>query len=126
MNIYSPWPEKGKFIKVLFPKSYAATVGYLVDYGVPYPQPKQVSWQWWTFRKQGTYTVQQASRVAKFKFGRWPFISIRLGKFGFYIGWKPINLMDRNFAVYEHERVVRACEFAVRFSTNRNEDTDNG
>lgn len=116
MNIFSPWPEKGKNFKFIRRPSWHVRCAYLVDNDKDESTPKVETWQWWAFTKEFKAT-----------FGDWIFFSMRFGRFGFYIGWKPVNLEDPNFIVpTSFSRAAPACEFSWRTSTNRNEDTDNG
>lgn len=101
MNIYSPWPEPGERVKFLRRFSYHVRCAYITS-----GKPK---WQWWALRK-----------TFKAKLGTWWFLSVRLGKYGFYVGYKPVTLVDPKFIVPESfPRETPACEFSVRISNSR-------
>lgn len=107
MNIFSPWPENG-FVKVVRRASYHVRVGYRVDHDKNEETPKEVHWQFWAREK-----------TFKAAFGRWWFFSLLIGKFGFYIGFKPINLEDPNFVVPDYfSRHSPACEFSMRWTAH--------
>ena len=117
MNVLSPWPEKEKFYKFLIRPSFHVRVAYMVDHDQSDTTPKEPRWQWWALRQKFKAT-----------WGKWPFFSLRLGRFGFYIGFKPINLEDPHFVRIppDFDRSCSCCEFSVRWSNSRNKDTDNG
>ena len=111
-NAFDPWPKPGDKIRFnwTIPFAYHVRCAYMVD-DKKNPGRKKPKWQWW---------VLPWMRKPKMKGGTWhPFLTVRLGKYGFYIGCKPVNLMDPNFVVPKAWRTQRATEFAVRISNSR-------
>lgn len=97
---YSPWPDPGKNIKFTLRKCYAVRCSYAGK------------WPLWALRK-----------TFKATWGRWPFLTVRIGKYGFYIGWKPINLEDSHFAIPDGiQRTSPACELSMRTSNSRHDN----
>ena len=109
MNIFSPWPEEGEWFKFIRRPSYHVRVGYRVDHDEDEATPKEIHWQFWARRPEFKAT-----------YGRWWFFSLMLfGRFGFYIGFKPINLQDPNFEVPKwFSRGRPACEFSMRWTAH--------
>jgi len=108
-NDFDPWPKPGKWFRFNWriPFAFHVRCAYLVGK----EGEKKESWQWW---------VMPWRRTPKMKGGTWhPFLTVRLGKYGFYLGCKPVNLMDPNFVVPKEWRTQRATEFAVRISNSR-------
>lgn len=111
-NAFDPWPKPGDKIRFNWsiPFAYHVRCAYMVD-DKKNPGRKKPKWQWW---------VLPWMRKPKMKGGTWhPFLTVQLGKYGFYIGCKPVNLKDPNFVVPAEWRAQRATEFSVRISNSR-------
>lgn len=94
---YSPWPHEGKWIEFTRNPAYAVRASY------------NGKWPLWALRK-----------TFKATWGRWPFLTVRIGKYGFYVGWKPINLEDPHFAILpDFPRTSPACELSIRTSNTK-------
>lgn len=110
---YDPWPPEGKWFRFTWelPFAYHLRAAYLVD-DPKNPGKKKESWQFWVLPWKRTHP--------KVKGGTFhPYLSVRIGRFGFYIGCKPVNLQDRNFVVPEAWRKLIVTEFSMRWSANR-------
>jgi hypothetical protein len=106
MSDFSPWPKK--HFKFEFRPSYHVRVGYKVDHDKNPDTDKEVHWQFWALKK-----------TFKSTWGKWPFLSVLLGRFGFYIGFKPISLQDPNFVVPDSfPRDAAVCEFSMRWTAH--------
>ena len=93
---YSPWPAPGEWFRAELRPSYFVTASY------------GGKWPWWT---------RLTGERFRAWWGRWPFLSVRNRWFGFYVGWKPINLADSKFDIpADFPRSASASEFSIRLT----------
>lgn len=93
---YSPWPAPGRWFRFEINRAYALTAKYN---GI---------WPRWTV---------VTGRKFRATWGRWPFLSVILGRVRFYIGWKPVTLRDTQFEVPDDfPRSAAATEFSFRWA----------
>ena len=93
---YSPWPQAGEW--GLYLGSWLRwhtrnAVALVVDYGEDEPDKE--------------FAVS---------YGSWWFFTLNFRLFHFYIGYKPINLLDPKFRVPDwFDQTQPACEWSIRF-----------
>jgi hypothetical protein len=67
----------------------------------------------------GKWPIYARHKEFSAKWGSWPFFAFDFGFLRGYIGYKPINLMDKHFAVSEWFRPQPAVELSARLERKR-------